>query len=582
MTPTSATTSTSTRIALAVMVAVGLIVLAASPAAAHAYLVEAVPADRSQLEAAPGSVTLTFNEPVELTSGGLRVFDADAQRVDTEVAASDDATAISADLPASLPDGGYVVVYRVISADSHPVAGVVTFTVGDGEEVADAVVAELFGGAGRGVTGVLGPLLRGLGYLATLLAAGAALFALLVARQPREQDEAGWVGQRAALAGIVVALLAVPVQGAAVAGASLVGGLSPTVLGETLTSSFGFSTLVRVGGLALLVVLWSGRDGARTPTAVIAVPAVAALGSYLLDGHQRTVDPTWLVAGGDAIHLLAGALWLAGVVLLLLAVRGRGPDDDAIAGAELVRRFSAVALVSVAALAVGGVAMSSALVGSPSALTSTSYGWTLMVKVGVVGLIVLVAAYNRQRLVPAITARLVPQGGSVDTPPVGAAEATEAAVLRGRAAWRQLRSTLAIEVGLLAVVLLITGALVTQQPASVAAGLSGSFQTTVALDESLDLDVVVDPNRAGLNTLHLYVLDATGRPATEADDLRLELTYVPEGIGPIVVEPFFAGPGHWTATIEDLAFPGDWDVRVVVGVDRFTEASTTIRVTVAD
>jgi copper transport protein len=578
----SAATSTSTRVVLAVVVAVGMVVLVISPAVAHAYLVEAVPADRSQLDAAPESVTLTFNEPVELSAGGLRVFDSDAQRVTAGASSSDDGTAISAELPADLPDGGYVVVYRVISADSHPVAGVVTFTVGEAEEVADAVVAELFGGVGSGVTGVLGPLLRGLGYLATLLAAGAALFALLVARRPSERDAARSVGQRAALAGAVVALLALPVQGAAVAGVSLVGGLSPTVLGETLTTSFGFSTLVRVGALVLLVVLWAGRDGARTPSAVVALPGVVALGSYLLDGHQRTVEPTWLVASGDAIHLLAGAVWLGGVVLLLGAVRGRAPDDDPLAGAELVRRFSAVALVSVVALTVGGLAMSSALVGSPSALTSTSYGWTLLVKVGVVGVIVLVAAYNRQRLVPAITARLVPQGGSVDTPPAGAAGSTDAAARRGHAAWRQLRSTLAIEAGLLAVVLLITGALVTQQPASIAVGLSGSFQTTVALDGDLDLDLVVDPNRAGLNTLHVYVLDATGRPSTDADDLRLELTYVPEGIGPIVIEPFFAGPGHWTATIEDLAFPGDWDVRVVVGVDRFTEASTTVRVPMAD
>jgi copper transport protein len=556
---------------VAVLAALAAVVLLAGPAAAHAVLLDADPADRSALDTVPEQVTLTFNEPVELPSGGLRVFDADATRIDTGAVSVGGPETIGVGLPADLPDGGYVVTYRVISADSHPVGGALTFTVGDAEEVDDAVVAELFGGAGTGVSGILGPALRGLGYVATLLAVGAAAFAWFVARRDEDRDAARRVGVPAAWTGVALAVVAIPVQAAAVTGGSLAELVSPTVLGEVVGSSFGIATLVRIGALVVLALLW--RFGVE-PVGVTAVGALA-LASYLLDGHQRTVEPTWLLVGGDAIHLAAGAVWSGGIVLLAGALRRRRLGDDPAAAAGLVARFSSVALVSVAALTVGGVAMAVPLVGAPAALTSTGYGWTLVAKVALVAVIVLVALYNRQRLVPAITARLTPAGGAVDEVP-----ATDTRVARSEAAWTRLTTTVRVEAVLLVVVLLLTGALVTQRPAAEAAGLSGYYQTTVELTDELDLDLVVDPNRAGLNTLHVYVLDETGRPTADAEDLQLELTYVPEAIGPFVIEPYLAGPGHWTAAIEELAFPGEWEVRIVVGLDRFSETTVTVPVVV--
>lgn len=606
-------------VVLAVATALALL-LAAGSANAHAVLVGADPADRSQLAEAPPEVTLTFNEPVELTSGGLRVFDADAERVDDGTATSISPTEIEASLPADLPDGGYVVVYRVISADSHPVAGVLSFTVGDAEEVSDDVVAELFGGSGRGVLGWIGPALRGLGYAATLLAVGALLFTLAVARSPDDVAVAYRWGVRAALAGVVLALLAIPVQAAAVTGVGLAGALtSPAVLGETVQSSFGLGSLVRATGLVWLAVLWR-------PTLPLVLPGIAglvAVGSYVLDGHQRTVDPSWVMASGDVVHLLAAATWFGGLVLLVGAMRRRRLDDDPVGAATLVARFSSLALMSVVVVAMSGVAMAIPLVGSLGALTSTTYGRMLLVKVAAVAVVVVIGGYNRQRLVPAIAARAVPAGAGTDadadveppgTDPGVAEHATVSAgtdagtagvatdvptdappgastgvdpddpgdrAARGEAAWRRLRSTMRVEASIIVAVLLLTGGLVSTQPAADEAGLGGYYQTTVALTDELDVDLVVDPNRAGRNTVHIYVLDPTGRPSTDVEDLVLELTYVPQGIGPIPVEPFFAGPGHWTANIDDLAFAGPWEIRVVAGLDRFTEVSTTLTVPVS-
>jgi copper transport protein len=324
-------------------------------------LVEADPADRSWVPAAPSTVTLTFNEPVTLAPDGLRVFDADAGRVD--LGSRQDASTpdrIETDLPDDLPDGGYVVTYRVTSADSHPIAGALTFTVGEGTEVDDAFVAELFGGAGSDWTGVVGPTLRGLGYLGVLVAGGAVLFGAVVASSPRDRRSARWLGSRAIVLGGVVSLLAVPVQAVAVTGRGFLEVFRPGGgLGETLlATSFGHSTLVRIAGLSALWLAWSylvvdRRGGARQHLGP-GLAAVVAVGSYVLDGHQRTVEPIWLLATADLVHLLGAAAWIGCLVLLAVAVRRRRLDDDPVGAARLVVRTSSVALWSVLALSLPG------------------------------------------------------------------------------------------------------------------------------------------------------------------------------------------------------------------------------------
>jgi copper transport protein len=579
--PSMATTLRPRRIVAALLVALvtaPLVLWTSAPADAHALLLSIDPADGTVLDAAPDAVRLTFNEPVEVPTGGVRVFDGDAQRVDEGVAEQPDPSVIGVTLPADLPDGGYVITYRVVSTDSHPIAGVSTFVVGSGS-VDDALVGQVAGGDDR-VAGGLVDGVRWASYLAVLLAAGAFAFARTVARTRDDRLLARRVGVPAALIGLGIVVVSIPIQAVALGGDGVRSAIDGAVLADVLSSSFGTGVVLRLVGLAVLAVLWL----AAAPWFVTAIGGLAAVASFALDGHQRSVDPTWLLVGADVVHLAAAAWWFAGLVLLALVVRRRRLEDDAVGAAGLIARFSSGALVSVGVLAVAGGAMAIPLVGTPSALTSTTYGWLLVAKTAATVAVVAVAAFNRQRLVPAIAAMRVPAGGSTDTTADASADAdgrVAARLDRASAAWVRLRRTLRIEVGVLVLVLGITGVLVGTQPASEAAGLSGYYEVTASLDEARELDLVVDPNRVGQNTVHLYVLDANGRPAADVDDLVLELTYAPQGIGPIVVEPFFAGTGHWIATIDDLAFAGDWDVRVVVGVDRFTEESVTVTVPVA-
>ncbi|MEX1162801.1 MAG: CopD family protein, partial [Nitriliruptor sp.] len=312
--------------------------------------------------------------------------------------------------------------------------------------------------------------------------------------------------------------------------------------------------------------------GTRRPLLWLGAAATLALASHLLDGHQRTVEPTWLLVGGDAIHLAGAAAWFGGLVLLALTLHATRIEDDPVGGATIVARFSRLALWSVVALTLAGTAMVLPLVRGLDALTSTTYGWTLLAKVAVVGVVVGLAAYNRRVLVSAISARTVPAGASTDAPPGEAVDRVSASA----AAWSRLTRVVQVEAVLLVAVLGLTGFLVAIQPAAEAAGIAGPVVVDTELTDGIGLSVTVDPAEVGLNAVHVYASDATGQLTDEVTDLRLEFTQTEQDIGPFVVEPFVAGPGHWTATIEDLRFAGPWQVRVVAGIGRFDEAETTI------
>ncbi|MFM9132574.1 MAG: copper resistance protein CopC, partial [Actinomycetota bacterium] len=116
----------------AVLAAVVAVLFAVpSAASAHAVLVLSVPAASSVLPEAPDQLMLDFDEDVEVGLSSVRLFDGDQKEVAVGRAQHQgrDASVVVADLP-RLADGAYVVVWRVTSADGHPVNGAFPFEIG--------------------------------------------------------------------------------------------------------------------------------------------------------------------------------------------------------------------------------------------------------------------------------------------------------------------------------------------------------------------------------------------------------------------------------------------------------------------
>jgi copper transport protein len=118
---------------VAVLLALPIIlVLAALPASAHSQLESSTPAQGSQLEAAPSSVTLLFTEEVGLSPRSLQVLDPTGRSADSgaPVHSGGDGRAMSVALRTGLGRGSYTVSWRVVSVDGHPVSGTFAFGVG--------------------------------------------------------------------------------------------------------------------------------------------------------------------------------------------------------------------------------------------------------------------------------------------------------------------------------------------------------------------------------------------------------------------------------------------------------------------
>ena len=543
---------TPRRLLLLLLAALALLVTLAGPASAHAVLRSTTPTDGDALDAGPAEVSLEFNEPVSTTPGGVRVFNSEAVRVDRGDASAQGPN-VSVALEPDLAEGTYVVSYRVISADSHPVQGAFVFTIG--EATADeAAIDQILAGTSETGMQTAAAAVRFLQYAAALLAAGGALFLIWIHdRATDERPVLTAVVVRAAVATLVVTLIGVGVQAALVTGLGMRAMIDPSALAGVATSTYGISTAALVIGTVLLIVggrrLW---DDWAVVTA--AAGAIMTMGAFALTGHTASTDPRWLVVTADIVHTVAAAAWFGGLVLLAMAMRRRRLEDDPVGGATLVSRFSSMATYSIVALAAAGTALGWAEVRAPRALWTTGYGITLLVKLGLVAIILVVAAYNRRRLVPAIRNA-------------------------GADAWSRLRSTLRLEVvGLLAVIA-VTAVLVNLVPAREAAGITGPLTVREQVGADYLVDLTVDPNRAGLNEMHIYLFDASGRPA-DAEEMIVGLSMPAEEIGPIEREPSRVGPGHWTLTGAEIPIAGRWIVTLDAAVTRFDQVSVDIPIDV--
>lgn len=393
-----------------------LLLGSAGPARAHAALRGSDPEDGSVVGSAPRHVTLTFTESVGLLDDSFRIYSPDNHRVplgEPEHAADRSDTA-RVGLPDGLDDGTYTVAWRVVSADSHPVSGAFTFSIGEPSPTAAAVPAAA---AEHPVTASLYDTGRYLAYIAAALLIGTVVFVALC-RPPdiaplRMPLVTGW--WTLLMSTMLLLVLRAPYEN----GTSPADAFDLEALTGVLTERPGLALLSRVGLLLTAAVLLrqprpllsrrdrSGPDD-RTPPgparlAVGAALAVALALTWASAEHASAGIQVPVAMTSSVLHLLAMACWLGGLTALLITLfRAAVPPPVA-----TVSRFSRLALLSVAVLVVTGVYQSWRGLGSWSALTDSSYGTALTGKLVVTAVLLLAAGVSRRltfRLATAVTA----------------------------------------------------------------------------------------------------------------------------------------------------------------------------------
>ena len=364
-------------------------VVAAAPAVAHAELVDSTPANGERLDRAPREVVLRFTERVSVVEGAFRLLDADTgDEVDLdEGQVPADGSTVRFPLPADLAEGSWLVTWRVVSADSHPIGGTSSFGVGAD---APAAVTDTAGPSGAPVAVTAA---RGLGYAAFAAVAGSLALALLCWRQGRSDRRLRRLRSAGIVTGVAASVLALLLEGPYVAGVSMWRLLEPEVMEHVAHGQFGSWVHVRVL-LYLLIggVLWlpdALHEASNRWLAGLAVVALAA--TFPGTGHAAAagnlVEPV-----ADAVHTLSAGVWVGGLLALAVLSLAGGSRP----GAEVFARFSRLALAAVLLLVGTGSLAAVLQLGAWDDLWDSRYGQLLSVKLLLVVAVVGVAVVARR------------------------------------------------------------------------------------------------------------------------------------------------------------------------------------------
>ncbi|MGW0942774.1 copper resistance CopC/CopD family protein [Streptomyces sp. NPDC002623] len=382
----------------------GALLAGAGPASAHAALTGSDPAQGVVVDKAPTQVSLTFSETVSLSDDSLRVLDPKGARVDTGKPSNLSGTTYAVQLHSGLPDGTYTVTYQVVSADSHPVAGAYTFSIGAPSQTSVSVSDQTAGG---GVVGWLYGFGRYVSYAGFIVMVGGAAFVLACwqrgtgVRALQRLVVSGWLAMTAAT------LFLLLLRGAYTSSGKVGDVFDLALLGQVLQTKTGaalVSRLLLLAAAALFIAVLFGaydkREGEekRDLTFGLAiggtVVAAGLAASWAMAEHASTGLQPGIAMPVDVLHLVAVATWLGGLTALLVALY-RAPADRPVEGTA-VRRFSQVAFGSVLAVVVTGVYQSWRQLGSWSAFTDTRYGQLLLIKICLVALLVGIAWISRR------------------------------------------------------------------------------------------------------------------------------------------------------------------------------------------
>lgn len=398
--------------------AVTAAVLLPAAASAHAYLVKTVPAASVTVNASPATVELTFDEAVEPRFALISVTDVSARSQTSgplhRAATNPDTLVVPLK---KLPEGWYLVYWRAISVDGHPVQGAFTFAVGP-----NAGPAPQFTVPHISRTATTTPLLltRWAVFLTVMSAIGLFVLRMLIA-QPlvrRVEQTSLRTLSRALVAASLLGLIALPAY------------LEESTAVDSLRSFWAFGALVPLWRttafgrgyvkmelcfalfcVAAWIALWVDRprEERRTIAALLALAgAVLAAAAVLVfpgvAGHAAQTSPRGLTVSLDWLHLVCGSVWLGGLLGMLVLWRSLPPERRVAGLAVAVPRFSNVAFVSVLLLLGTGIGETIVHLPVLAALWQTSYGKVILIKIGILAATLPLAGLNLLRTKPGLVA----------------------------------------------------------------------------------------------------------------------------------------------------------------------------------
>jgi copper transport protein len=402
------------RVVVALGIAIGVSLLVSDQVAlAHNAIDSSAPADGEVIAAPLNEWVISFTNDVPLNSASAEIINAEGVRTPLTNPAHGDSEKV---VRFSLPDDLSGVVsgrWRLVSTDGHVVSGRVQFTIntqslpnGAATSVPaqnssttnttanSQVQSSSFVGFAQEPTRWA---LRLTGYSALFLFGGL-LFAQFNFAQGVLSDPKALLIAR----GSALALAIVP----AVQGLIFVSDLNDSSifaaifsLNDALSSTPGSMFLLRaVSGGAFIYLIAQGplHNFSATFTKLASVNALVYLTTVSYTGHARSFGAPWLGIPVDIAHTAASAVWLGGLIVLIVLIAPR-IENEKLLGVFV--KFGDVAKFAVITIIVTGVIQTLRLHGGITTLFTSSHGRILLLKLVVVALMLKVGDINRRRLI---------------------------------------------------------------------------------------------------------------------------------------------------------------------------------------
>jgi copper transport protein len=549
------------RLAL-ILCAAGALTLTCAPAAsAHAYLVKTSPLASGVLNRPPGEVALTFDEGIEPRFAIISVTDSSGHQQTTGpvTRSPSNPDTITVPLKPRLPEGWYLVYWRAISVDGHPVQSAFTYAVGP-----NPGPSPQFPVPHLSATAVTAQLLitRWLMFGFVLSAIGLLALRLLIAR-PLARRRPGTSLRpisTAFVASSVLGLIVIPVYlDFAIANDSLrsvfdLGALVPlyrvTAFGRGYVDlELCFALFCLAGWTALwldaparerrsVAELAAGLGALLAAAAVLVIPGTV--------GHAGQTSPRGLSVALDLTHLAAGSLWLGGLLGLLVLWISLRADERARTLNVVVPRFSNVAFVSVLVLFGTGTAATIVHMPAVNALWQTGYGVAILVKAGLLAGAIALGAVNLLRTKPRLAA-------------------SEERPMLGEPASRLLRRTASGEVLLVGGAVFVAAVLSSLAPPPPSFALQNSALARVGPGRvartvqrsGYTLQVLVSPNKAAAPDSFALRVTRNGTPVRGAT-VTLTFNHTEMQMPQQEYQLREVGPGVYSRSAPALVMVGRW------------------------
>ncbi|RRN68618.1 hypothetical protein EI200_19025 [Peribacillus simplex] len=501
-------------------------------ASGHATVISSNPSPNEVMDTLPEKISIQFSENIQPAFHSLEVFSQDGDKIQIQDSAISEQSekVLEAKWKGTIDEGIYYIKWRVVSSDGHPIEGTIPFQFGDSTVLPNQEISKV----NAGFPDSINVFLQSLQYICFAALTGILFFQLSLMKGSRlfEASSRARLYLWLSYAGLAFSIFcSLPLKVTIDAGVGWADAFNGTFIKEVLNAtSFGTIWIIEILLLLLLflVIYFMLENTLNKSLPFLSFIIIAILMvCKALTGHTAAVPNHVLAVLMDFLHLLSMALWLGGLLALLVILPGlanRQADDKKTFYWSIIQRFSRWSFLFVIILIISGIYSSLQHVPTIHSLINTTYGQLLLAKIGLMLVMIVLGAFH---------------------------------YFRGKKQVKKLGYSVGMEFGL-GIVVLIVAALLTNVQTAMSS--PGPIEKTLLTDENNEVTLMVTPNKVGDNLIQVDLSNG-GKPIAEIEQLTITMQPVDTPGGEIKLQMQEKNTGTF-ASKSILTMPGKWNIHI--------------------